>query len=294
MEGPVPAVAATDSWLCFEASVPQGALRLRVRAPAACNAAVAAIALDECNDLLQAIDSWLALELDWNWVHGHEPSSASVALAACDPSGDRPGTEPSAGPPAGPSAAPSADAFGRGRLEVPWLLLRAVRPPPPLLARRLQWQDMPAQLTLSPLLLDDAELSAIEPRGAVVLPESMRAGWSCRLHVPDVAPERGIAVAVETSAASAQAGSSSGSPLPAPLPSGGSSVCRMRLPIPRPLGTSFLAGWSVPPLSMDDLTHRRTELWLMPPGTGTSSCRLAAGSLIPWGQGCALLVEDRP
>ena len=287
MQGSVPGIAAADSWLCFEACVPQGALRLQVRGPATCNAAVAAIVLDDCDDLLQAIDSWLAIELDWKWAGEREapdrrtgPSSPSAALANCAPSGDCRDVDP------------APEAFGRCRLEVPWLLIRTVRPPPPALARRLRWQDAPARLTLSTRLLDDAELSAIEPGGAVALPESMRSGWSCRLHAPDEAPERGIAVAVETPATPARAASSTASSIPAPLPSGGTSVCQVLLPIPRPLGASFLAGWSVPPLSVNDLTNRRTEFWLVPPGTGAPPRRIAAGSLIPWGQGCALLVED--
>ncbi len=161
------------------------------------------------------------------------------------------------------------------------------------MAKRLRWQDATAQLTLSTLLLDDTELSAIETGGAVVLPESMGAGWSCRLHVPDEAPERGVPVAVQAAGASGRGTHGTGSPSPAPLPSGGASVCRVLLPIPRPLGAFFLAGWSAPPLSVDDLAKRRSELWIMPAGTAAPARRIAAGSLIPWGQGCALLVDER-
>jgi hypothetical protein len=221
------------------------------------------------------------MELDWKRAPGGERNSALCAVAACDASAGR------------PEGDADADAFGHCWLEVPWLLLRTVRPPPPALARRLRWQDMTAQLTLSTLFLDDMELSAIEPGGAVVLPESMGAGWVCRLHVPDEAPERGVAVAVQTAGAPARGTDGAGPPSPAPLPSGGASICRVLLPIPRPLGAFFLAGWSAPPLSVDDLAKRRSELWLMPPGTRAPPRRIAAGSLIPWGQGCALLIDER-
>ena len=175
------------AWLRYEGSVAEGSLRLRVRAPSAkCTATIAAIALDDCDGLLQAIDGWLQAEVEWQWENEGEAGELrgrpdpTLALAEVDPVED--GTSRSALPPC--------------RLEVPWSVLRRAGAPPLPLAGRLGWHATPALLTLSTMDLEDAELSAIEAGGAVVLPESMQPQWAGWLHLPGEPPQHGLSVAV--------------------------------------------------------------------------------------------------
>ena len=316
------------AWLRYEGSVAEGSLRLRVRAPSAkCTATIAAIALDDCDGLLQAIDGWLQAEVEWQWENEGEAGElrgrpdSTLALAEVDPVED--GTSRSALPPC--------------RLEVPWSVLRRAGAPPLPLAGRLGWRATPALLTLSPMDLEDAELSAIEAGGAVVLPESMQPQWAGWLHLPGEPPEHGLSVAVSPWADERSARPPEGALAPAwrdstkcegctsirsarppegalaparrdstkyegctseisarPPPSR-QNRCQVRATLPMPLGAPLLAGWQALDDAIGNLADRPVELWLEPPAaTGpVTPTRVAGGRLIPWGNGCAMLVDER-
>ena len=290
------------AWLRYEGSVAEGSLRLRVRAPSAkCTATIAAIALDDCDGLLQAIDGWLQAEIEWQWENEGEAGElrgrpdSTLALAEVDPVED--GTPRSALPPC--------------RLEVPWSVLRRAGAPPLPLAGRLGWRATPALLTLSTMDLEDAELSAIEAGGAVVLPESMQPQWAGWLHLPGEPPQHGLSVAVSAWADERSARPPEGALAPArrdstkyegctseisarPPPSR-QNRCQVRATLPMPLGAPLLAGWQALDDAIGNLADRPVELWLEPPAaTGpVTPTRVAGGRLIPWGNGCAMLVDER-
>jgi hypothetical protein len=80
--------------LLFHATLSHARIALRLAAtPSRCTAAAAVLALDRCDDLLQAIDDWLATELDWCWQGPdlHSPAFLSPtdhsARAADSPAG---------------------------------------------------------------------------------------------------------------------------------------------------------------------------------------------------------------
>ena len=62
-----------------------------------------------------------------------------------------------------------------------------------------------------------------------------------------------------------------------------------------PLGAPLLAGWQALDDAIGNLADRPVELWLEPPAaTGpVTPTRVAGGRLIPWGNGCAMLVDER-
>src|SRR5690606_37086842 len=133
------------------------------------------------------------------------------------------------------------------RLEVPWPLLRTIGLPPARLGSRLRWHDSPARLTLARLILCPAEQAAIEPGGAVVLADSMRAGWISWLHQVGEAPEQGLAVRLPgpmpmPAAVSLEAADADSPPL-APQVCAGDQACEVRLALPGLLPPSLLAGW---------------------------------------------------
>ncbi len=275
--------------LCFVAAHAAGSLRLRLpQPPAGCTAVDAAIALDDCDGLLAVLDVWMETELDWQWEIGLEPEQPSS-------------------PPATASAATATPA--PCRLEAPWPLLRRLPAPPTAVAGCLQWDDAPALLTLCRLFLDPAEQAAIEPGGAVVLPDSLRPGWRGRLHLPDEDPEQGLPVTLAgpipdnpgnpgnpdgpgNSRSSGNAGPA-GSPQPAPSKAGGLRLCQVRLPLHRPLPASLLAGWDNPEGLLADLAAWPVELWIGPvPAGGGASRLLAQGRLLPWGHGWAMMIEQ--
>ena len=290
------------AWLRYEGSVAEGSLRLRVLAPSGmCTATIAAIALDDCDGLLQAIDGWLQAEVEWQWENEGEAGElrgrpdSTLALAEVDPVED--GTPRSALPPC--------------RLQVPWSVLRRAGAPPLALAGRLGWHATPALLTLSTMDLEDAELSAIEAGGAVVLPESMQPQWAGWLHLPGEPPQHGLSVAVSAWADERSARPPEGALAPArrdstkyegctseisarPPPSR-QNRCQVRATLPMPLGAPLLAGWQALDDAIGNLADRPVELWLEPPAaTGpVTPTRVAGGRLIPWGNGCAMLVDER-
>ena len=281
---------SAGAWVRYEAGVAPGALRLRVRAPSAtCTATIAAIALDECDELLRAIDGWLQAELDWRWEQDGVPGElrerpvSTLALAEADCGDD--GTSR--------SVLPSC------RLEVPWTVLRRAGAPPPPLASRLRWHETAALLTLSTMDLDDAELSAIEPGGAVVLAESMRPQWTGLLHLPDEPPEQGMPVAVGASTHASRRPSGAAPPMPALPPpalplADPQNLCRVRSALPIPLGAALFAGWQELDDAIGNVADRPVELWLeqtAAPGP-IAPTRLASGRLIPWGNGLAMLVDE--
>lgn len=269
--------------LLFHATLSDTPIELRLAAPPShCTAAAAAVALDDWDDLLQAIDDWLATELDWRWQAADTPCSAYLS--------------PSDGAVAAASrgvaiaevvhvdpATPT-----HGQLALPWALMRQAGAPPPPLATRLRWQDAPAHLTLAGFMLEPEELAAIEPGGAIVLAEDMHGGrgW---LHAPGEPPERGLAVAVgalPVSPPNDDRGTA------APMPAPGTAACEVRLVLPPSLPASMLAGWCGLEPHLGDLTRKPAQAWLVDPQTRQASCQLANGRLIPWGWGWAMLFDE--
>jgi hypothetical protein len=274
------------TWLRFFAGTSSGDLSLWVQAPlAACSGTGAAMALDDCDLLLQAIDGWLAAELDWRWGDAQAPGGPGLACASWAPAED-----------AGESS------FDQCRLELPWQLLRSAGPPPPPLASRLRWHDTPVQLTISRLCLESAELSDVELGGLVVMPESMAPGWTGWLHLPEEPPGRGCAIDLAASGWPRL-------PLPAfdaqdspraectdsidSIDRIDSRLCSVRLVLAAPVPTPLLAGWADPDCRLTDFATGQAQLWLAESDDAPMLGLLASGRLVPWGSGCAMLIDER-
>ena len=266
------------TWLRYDASVPAGGVRLWVRTPPeALGGTGAAIALDECDDLLQAIDSWLAADLDWQWNPAGPaagPSGGPFAQAGCAAGGD-----------------PVAGSFDRCRLEVPWTLMRLAGLPPAGLARRLRWQRSAAILSICRLRLDDAELSDLEPGGALLIPDSMGTAWTGRLRIPQDPHERGYVVDLATPAEPRLSTGTSGKSRDPLEPAEGAVACEVRMALSGPLPASLLAGWADSRFSLAEFTVDRIELWAALPREVCPPGQLATGRLLPWGRGWAMLID---
>jgi hypothetical protein len=246
----------------FEAPTPYGLLQLLARTDldsAGC-AAQAAVLLEGCADLLGALDTWLGQDLAWRW-----PASNPVVT-------------PGADGPHWPAAA--------SQLQAPWVLWRALPAPPPLLAQGLLWPEVQALLSLGWLALDEAELAALEPGGAVLLPPTPGAGpagASCRLRALDEAagPQVGLPLVWQPDAPPhlLPPGSTEAEAPPAPA---GATLFELRLSQPLPVPGRLLTGWcspALPRLAPDAGLYR-------------GSAALAQGTLVPWGDGWALLVRS--
>lgn len=254
----------------FEAETPHGPLRLCVGSPdgAARHAAGAAIVLHDCEPLLAGLDEWSGPPLAWRWTQ----SPAAVAV---------------------PGAAHIEWRAARARLACPWAWLRERRAPRGTWADELQWPAVPARLVGARLRLPTEALGTLEPGGALVVPQSMMPSWHGVLSAADeTADGGGVTVAL-----AGVAGASADAPLFAPgfnaaaslLPYGDAAdaLCELRLELPNPLAADRLAGWSDGPVGP---AGPRAELWRCADASGAAR-RLAAGRLMPWGDGHALAVE---
>ena len=247
----------------FEAPTQHGLLQLLARTDldsAGC-AAQAAVLLEGCADLLGALDAWLGQDLAWRW-----PASNPVLT-------------PGADGPHWPAAA--------SQLQAPWALWRALPAPPPLLAQGLLWPEREAVLSLGWLALDADELAALEPGGAVLLPLVPGGGpdnsTACRLRALDEAPgpQVGLPLAWRPDRPPRLLPPGGPGPDAQPGPAAG-TLCEFRLSHPVPLPGRLLTGWADPVLPAT------------PPDAGLyrGGAALASGTLVPWGDGWALLVRS--
>jgi hypothetical protein len=172
--------AALGTW--FETPTPQGPLRLYLGEAAgpAPHAAAAALALQRAGELLFELDAWLGDGApDWRWV----PDAAAAGSAAATA--------------LGPSVLRLPWRDTTHQLIVPWPWLRAQPAAPAALAARWWWPATEAVLAIERLHLSAAELQQLEPGGAVLLPASMRPGWSGRLRGLAEDVDVGVPVALD-------------------------------------------------------------------------------------------------
>jgi hypothetical protein len=258
------AVPAPTQGTRFEAPTPHGLLQLLARTDldSAHCAAQAAVLLEGCAELLGALDAWWGQDLAWRW-----PASNPVLT-------------PGADGPHWPAAA--------SQLQAPWALWRALPAPPPLLAQGMLWPEQQALLSLGWLVLDDTELAALEPGGAVLLPPApgaAAASASCRLRALDesAGPQVGLPLVWQPDAPPRLL-PPGGADADAPSVPAAGTLLELRLSQPLPVPGRLLTGWSdlvLPSLAPDAGLYR-------------GSAALAQGTLVPWGDGWALLVHSVP
>jgi hypothetical protein len=247
------------SALLFDAEVGAGRLRLCL-AGSARHAVDAALALDDCEELLAALDTWCGSPLDWRWqpVCAAPPTDAQIALRWRG---------------------------GFVRLLCSWQWLRALTPPPAALAERLHWPPVPVVVCAGLLRASAAELQQLEPGGAVVVPAAMSTPWAGALRGVDEAPQAGIALQIDKPAAPRLMPRRA-----APAAAGnGDVLCEVRLAAAPVLMGEHLAGWREGALDLREF-DQRASLWRCA-GAGAPAQRLAAGRLLPWGDGHVLLLE---
>jgi len=263
-----PAIAPSP-WAVFEAPTAECTVRLSVH-DSVCHAADAAVALDACAALLDALDGWFGFAPAWRWCAPGTPTGNLPPHARSQWH-----REPDAGAP-GPAC----------RIELPWSLLRQLDTPPASLAAQLHWYGAPATLVLAQLQLDDAEIELIEPGGAVLLPSSMIAPWQGWLRAADegAAAGRGLPVRLDNPWQPQVLPAGERTP---PAEGTDAQLYEVRLSLPRPLDAAQLAGWHAIAASEPDA---RATLWRCA-GDGASSRYLASGVLMPWGDGWALHLE---
>ena len=175
--------AAMGTW--FEAATPHGPLRLYLGEPGgpAPHAAAAALALQRASGLLAGLDAWLGDDApEWRWV-ADATSAGSAASAACASLGST------------VVRLPWRDSTHQWI--VPWAWLRAMPAPPAELAAGWQWPALEAVLAVARLRLSADELRQLEPGGAVLLPPSMRAGWTGRLRGRAEDADAGVPVSLQ-------------------------------------------------------------------------------------------------
>jgi hypothetical protein len=274
---------ALDTGTWFDAATPHGTLRLCAFTGQAVRHAVdAALALERCEALLGALEAWTGVPLDWrgNPTPPRRPSGSHAAVT-WEPAPDR---------------AAEAPRELVALLSLPWSLLRAIDPPQEALAAGLRWASVPAVLAVSHFHLDPDETALLEPGGAVVLPDSMQSPWLGRLRSADEAAVAGLGalVALDTPALPRLVHGRAGAD-PSSHATGDASVderipCEVRLALPHTLPGDRLTGWhDAQPLA--DAGPRAT-LWRCATDDRPAQA-LAAGRLMPWGDGWALAIEAR-
>ncbi|HTT11050.1 MAG TPA: hypothetical protein VMG60_09195 [Burkholderiaceae bacterium] len=265
------AAALAGAW--FEAAAPGGPLRLYASGTAR-HAADAAVALARCEPLLDALDDWSGTALDWRWIAAPAAvtSAASHARAHWTPETN-----------------PTGKREVGCRLELPWALLRSLPAPDQTLARQLHWADVPVTLAVARLWIEPDELGLLERGGAVVLPESMQAGWQGVLRALDEPATPGHGVPVTLASPWAPRRVRVAPPAPARAAAvGAGTACEVRLAIPHAVASDRLSGWFEGDVGAVGV---RAGLWRCASEREPAVC-LAAGELMPWGDGWALAIED--
>jgi hypothetical protein len=267
---PAPGWSALGTW--FEAPTPHGPLQLYLGesdGPAR-HASGAALALHRAAPVLKLLDYWLAEAAPhWRWREAPTPRLCATTvrlpwLHTCH------------------------------QLIAPWPWLRAQPAPPDTLTDRIQWPAMHAVLTIDRLRLSADELQQLEPGGAVLLPESMRPGWTGQLRATTELDERnegpadaGLAVALDDPARPRVL---PGEPPPLQAIGPGGQPCEVRLHLQHTLPADRLTGWRPDSLQEAITPGLAASLWQTAAAREPVRC-LAHGRLLPWGDGWALLID---
>ncbi|HEX6017283.1 MAG TPA: hypothetical protein VFZ28_04200 [Burkholderiaceae bacterium] len=257
--GPMPEDVA---W--FEAASPFGPLSLCVQHGGTVrHATAAAVALQQAGAVLDALDDWTALDLDWRWTALPQAADAGSHMVLRWPADE---------------AVPVC-----AHLVLPWLLVRRLPAPTGALVEAVRWEPAQATVVVAQLALSSDEFDALEPGGAVVLPGSMRADWRGVLRAAGEPADAGVPLLLAPPQAPQVVPRE---PAAGPLAGeGGAIVCEVRLDTTPRVAIERLAGWT--PGELGDLGAQAC-LWQ---GEGTSARRCASGTLMPWGGGWALALE---
>lgn len=274
---PREAAPALDAGAWFEAPTPFGPLRLCAFTGAPVrHAADAALSLFRCEALLDPLQAWSAMALDWRWLAapGQRLSAATHGCARWQRRSD--------------GTTGSQDAMCL--LSAPWTLLRSLAPPPAELAAALRWPAVPVVLSAAQFRLDEDELALVEAGGAIVLPDSLLTPWQGRLRgtAEPAQPGLGAPVALASPTAPRLVRGSAAGVTASTEPRDPRVACEVRLAMPHPLPGDRLTGW------VDDqplpAAGPQASLWCCPDPREPALC-LADGRLMPWGDGWALAVE---
>ena len=271
---------AAPTGTCYDAATPAGPLRVEVAQARARHAADAALALLRADDLLWALQRWSGLPLSWRWVEG---APADLVASHLRMSWQLPADHDATRPPIGQTCAPTGGEAGT--LHMPWAMLRALPAPEDgLLTKCLSWPAVDAVLSMAALQLDEVELQQLEPGGAVLLRASSTRPWHGRLRAQ--AEPAGMGVPVDLSCITSPM-LASPEPLP-PAPANPAHIgCEVRLTLPAPLPPATLAGWHA---GQALAAGEKASLWRTTSPRGPATC-LAAGHLMPWGDGWALALD---
>lgn len=259
---PHPIVGSEEAaW--FEAASPFGALWLCVQTGAAVrHAAAAAVVLQQAGPMLDALDDWTVLELDWRWTPLPQAADAGSHVVLRWPDDD---------------AAPVS-----AHMVLPWSLVRHMPPPTATLADSVRWEPAQATAVIARLALSAAELDALEPGGAVVLPESMHPDWRGALRARGEPLDAGTPLALAAPHAPRVVPRD---PAARPLTcETGTVACEVRWDRTPMVAIDRLAGWSTGDIG--DLGSL-ASLWRC----DGAPRRCAGGTLMPWGDGWALALD---
>jgi len=260
---PAPDATPLDAaW--FEAASAFGPLWLCVQTDAAIgHAAAAAVVLQQAGALLDALDDWSALELDWRWTPVPQAADAGSHVVARWPADD--------------------EAAVAAHLVLPWALVRHMPPPVGLLRDGVRWEPTQAIVVVARLALGADDVAALEAGGAVVLPESMHADWRGVLRARGEPLDSGTPLALAVPHAPQVVARDHGGRAPAGEP--GTIACEVRLDRTPMVAIHRLAGWSTGDIGN---LGSQASLWRCdgPPR------RCAGGSLMRWGDGWALALES--
>jgi hypothetical protein len=285
---------ATDSW--FEAPTRFGSLWLCIAAAdgPARHAAGAALLLRRCEALLAALDPCSPDALAWRWATARAAPAASASAQACVDVHLQPlGSSEQTG-----HAALATEALGeidtagdepiiRCQLVCPWTWLRSLPAPGERWRATLQWPQVQAVLTVARLRLSAGELCDIEAGGLVILATSLQPAWHGVLRAAAEPCDAGIAVSLTPLLAPQVARQRFAPGVLAPTGDRSGSLCEMRLELPADVPGDWLTGWQ--PLTLGPVGPGAT-LWRCA-DEGEPPVRIAGGTLVPWGEGWALLVH---
>ncbi|HSB23442.1 MAG TPA: hypothetical protein VLE94_10075 [Burkholderiaceae bacterium] len=257
-QDPVPPDAA---W--FEAASPFGPVSLCVQNGGLVrHAAAAAVALQQSGPLLDSLDDWTALELDWRWTAVPQAADAGSHVVVRWPAEE---TSPIT-----------------AHLVLPWSLVRHLPAPTGILADGVHWEPAQATVVVARLALGSDEFAALEPGGAVVLPDSMRPDWRGVLRAAGEPSEAGAPLVLAPPHAPQVVPRERAA---GPFASESGTIdCEVRLDATPRIAVDRLAGWS--PGDLGDL-GARASLWRC----DGAPRRCARGILMPWGDGWALAID---